>query len=630
MANLIRVDNLEFSDGPDRLKGGAHCPDQHDGLTREGVDWCCCCDPCRYIRPPQSQEQRYCCRCVPRMVCMTFTPDDDANACCRSVSLPLLAEFATSGPSGEFWTISYTGTIGGLEYTLAISKEADDGPCYWKVYCASQYVEDHVEVDHSTVTCRSVPELIINGVVDDAGCVGTISFANYEAAKLPFHHVVPDSPDVEMIELPYSPDPICNCSEVPRYLCVDGIRHEDGSREQVQFEWDTDLNDRWSYMPCGGDPTVDQEHIYLRGDHDGNCYLEFDFEQTGGDTNDWATPPNSLGVDPHEIRDGMVAIESCGCDIHAYSVTQPPSDPDLSQRFVYINAGDCGCWKYLCGKCRCVPIRVCVFGEIDDQYVTGEALWDGEKWALTAAEDSEYTGTFDVRIGPNVCSDCVLTVEGTFSLPFLPSTVVSCGDFLAGEVESEYDEANPGIFNWLWISSAACPCNVMACGICAQERCGGPPKVVYFDLEARTNFIPLPPGWVYAYCNISIVLNYFQRWYSAGGVTRVQCGYIGFKTVYCPGQGGDPDENFVIRVSISDDGFGQAVWRVDRADLTARNPGGYASFANVFPEAIWPPIGSSPASCDPFHFVKDWDNSTRNCQWGCERLPVEIKLTFTE
>ena len=628
MPDFAISDGFQVSDGPDHLRGSHACTAQHDGTEREGhPDWCCCCDPCRYIRPSRTTIQRHCCRCTPKMICLTFTPDDTADACCQSISLPLLAQF----DSTPFWTVYYEGSIGGITYRLAIAKEETDGPCYWRLTAPALYVDEHIEIDHVNVSCLSVPDISIDDVTDANGCTGTITFANYEAAKIPFRHQIPDSPDIEMRTPTWATSdppgtPQCTCTEVPRFLCVDGIRHADGSREQVQFDWDDTNGDRWSFLPCNGDPSLDQEHIYLRGDQYGNCYLEFDFEQTGGDTNDWADPPNTLGTDIHEIRPGMVAVESCGCDIHAYSETSIPDDPQLSQRFVYINAGDCGCWKYLCGTCRCVPQRLCVFGEIDGEYITGEALWDGTAWQFAA---DGTMPAFTINIGPDECDNCVLTVDGTFTVPFLPSTPVECGEFLSGEVESEYDETTPGTFNWLWMSAAACPCNVGSCVICAETRCGGPPAIVYFDLEARTNFIPLPPGWVYQYCNITIPLTFYQRWLTTPP-QRVQCGYVGYKVVHCPAYMGDPEQNFVIRVSIGDDGFGQPIWRMDRADLTDRGPGGYASFANVFPEHIWPPIGSSPATCDPFLFVLDWDNSTRNCQWGCERLPVEIKLTFTE
>ena len=101
--SITRLGDIEFSDGPDRAIGGHQCADQHDGITREGHrDSCCCCDPCQYIRPPFGTLQRFCCRCTPKVVCATFTPDDTANACCRSISLPILPTYTST----QFWSIN--------------------------------------------------------------------------------------------------------------------------------------------------------------------------------------------------------------------------------------------------------------------------------------------------------------------------------------------------------------------------------------------------------------------------------------------------------------------------------------------------------------------------------------------
>ena len=623
MPDFVTLGDSQFSDGPDHLRGNRACTDMHAGDRNISLDWCCCCDPCRYTRPPANEVQRHCCRCVPRLICARFTPDESGNdACCKVVQLPMIAGFYASGPGQAFYRIEYSGEIGGVDYALTISEE-DDGLCYWRAFVDGN-LSAHIAIDHINVTCLSVPEISITGVTDTSGCTGTISFSNYLADKLPFHHVVPETTGIEMVIPTWttSEEAQCNCESVPKFLCVDGVRHVDGDREQVQFVWDEALGDRWTYCPICLTAAECQvlslkEHIYLRGDSYGNCYLEFDFEQTGPWTNDWASPQNTLGDDIHEIRDGMVAIESCGCDIHAHSYSMDRT------RFVNINAGDCGCWKYHCAKCRCVPHTLCVIGEIDGEQVTGEAHWDGDGWQFSAAG---YVPAFTIKIGPDECDNCVLSVVGDFSVDFQSSTSVSCGEFLSGEVVNEIDPYNLATNNWLWLSSSVCSeCEVAACGICAQTRCGGPPKIVYFDLEARTNFVPLPPGWVYEYCNLSMELHFFQRWIPTPPA-RIQCGYVGYKVVTCPATAYEDEENFVIRVTIADDGFGQPIWQMDRANLDG-NP---LAYATVFSPAVWPPIGSSPASCDPFLYFKDWNNGSVACLWGCADISVEFRTTFAE
>lgn len=641
-SGIMRIDNIEYSDGPDRHRGGNQCDAQHDGV-REGHDsTCCCCDPCRHIRPHNSRVQNSCCRCVPRIICMKFIPDDVSNACCRPIGLPLFPTFARgrrpiqvfNPATGQmeivmvevYWDeqVVYTGTISGITATLMIHRPFENGPCFWRVTSSSGYVsvDDQIEIDHVNVTCLSVPAVAISGVTDAHGCVGTITFSNYDAVKLPFHHNLPSTSEPEMVT-PINPQ--CDCLSVPKFLCVDGIRHAGEEREQVVFTWNEALGDRWEYCPCippGVNGTCDtlllRERIYLRGDSYGNCYLEFDFEQTGPWTNDWASPQNTLGDDIHEIRDGMVPIESCGCNIHAHSFT-----PD-NTRFVNISAtalNECGCWKYACSKCRCVPTRICLIGEIDGVVVSGEAVWNGNGWAL---------GGILISLGKDKCGDCVLFASGTFSVPFEPSSPIACGEFLAGEVFSKYDPYQPQVFNQLWISASVCSCIISPCGICAEERCGGPPEVIYYEIETYSIGVDGQP-FGYETCNITIALNYFQRFYASGGQEHsIICGYVGYKVVHCPailqsdGSVARAAETFVIRVTISYFG-GNFTYAVDRAELNSSQ----LVFNIVWPNRPFPPAGST-VSCDPFVIDSGWINPETSCRWGCSDLPFKMRQTFVE
>lgn len=632
-SSIINVDGVEFTHGPDAHRGGNNCRTQHEG-TREGIlDSCCCCDPCRYKRPPFNGFTGFSCRCVPRLICMTFTPDVGADDCCRVVSFPMVAVF-NSPPRGPHydnteWSITYTGTISGITCTLTISTHSYNGPAFWKVDTSSTAgtASSEIEIDHLNVTCLSVPDISVTGVVDLKGCTGTITFSNYDSSPIPFNHTPPTFEEFcELIDTP--PNVQCNCQRVPRYLCVDGVRHVGDDREQVRFEWNEDLGDRWSYLPCDGNVSTDQEHIYLRGDHYGNCYLELDFEQSGSDTNDWPIPSNTLGSDIHEIRDGMIAIESCGRDIYAQSQIYDRSvPPGILAKYVTITAGECGCWKYACGRCRCVPNSICVIGQIDGEIVEGVAAWDGEKWVFAG---DTYTGPFSILLAKNDCGDCVLRVNGSFAVPFQDSLPVECGEFLASELFSEYDPAQPSAFNQLWVQSSICECNIAPCGICADDRCGGPPKTIYFEIEMDSVF-ETEGGTIttgYDVCNITIPLQYFQRLQAISvspGLTIV-CGYVGYKVVYCPAAGINPAYSFVVQVSITY--FqGNFQWEMSRAEL---NGGPLVFNELIIPNTLFPPTGWT-FSCDPF--VVDSgppSNMGLNCRWGCYGGSGNTRIAFVE
>lgn len=622
MSNTWIVGDNEFSHGPDRHIGGPNCPQHHDGVRTGISDYCCCCDPCRYTRPPDRPSSLIlgCCRCVPRLLCVSFSPDAGSEQCCRSVSMSLSPVF--TGGNGWDQRATYSGTLNGISIAISVLKHEENGPCFWSISSSTHYFSEEVEIDHINVTCLEPPVFSVTDVSDSSGCVGTISFSTSDLIKVPFRKPSA-APSVSL----FAPiDPQCDCDQVPGSLCVYGVRHRGEPAELVEFSWDEGLGDRWTYLPCNGNPTTDKEHIYLRGDEYGNCYLELDFEQTGDTTNDWAVPPNTLGEDIHEIRPGMIAIDSCGLDLFAYSeVAEVATIEYPTSRAVSISAGTCSGWKYICGSCRCVPSRVCVTGAIDGETVIAEGYWDGESgWDV---QWDGYSGNFRVLLESDGCGDCVLRATGSFQATFLQSDAIECGDAMSGEMYAEYDPYNPTAFNWLWVTAAPCDCLVSPCNFCDEERCGGMPDTIYYEIQTRALFIlGYEPE---KFCNITIPLYYYKRFF---GTSRAMiCGYIGHTAVYCP-----PDEHnleartFVIRVSLRLGTFDNANYQVDKADATT-SP---LEFSNVFSGGVNRP---SPvlASCDPLLAETPWFSMPVSCRWGCEFLPTseqptEMKETFVE
>ena len=630
MSNTWTLGNYKFSNGPDVHIGGPRCPEHHEGV-REGIsDHCCCCDPCRYIRPNDEGGRLIssCCRCVPRLLCITFTPDVTANACCRIASLAVPPVFSEGELSWD-QRVTYSANLNGIDVVVSIAKDFDGGPCSWRVESSAGYITEQLQIDHVNVTCLGVPDIEITGAVDASGCIGTITCGTSDMVKVPFRRPLNPTP-MRMIVPTWQGGPAqCNCPEVPEYLCVDGVRHRGELREQVRFIWDEGLGDRWSYLPCNGNVTTDQEHIYLRGDHYGNCYLEFDFEQSGIWTNDWAVPPNSLGADVNEIRDGMVAVESCGCDMSAFSEVNEIATIEFpTSRFVNITAGECSCWKYLCGSCRCVSRRVCVTGQIDGELVIADGIWNPDEEVWDVAADGA-TAAFKIRLGPDECGECALSAEGTFSTPFYQSQPVDCGEAMSGEMFSQYDSAFPNSFNWLWVTAAPCDCAVSPCFLCLEERCGGMPEILYYDITTR-----VLPGFPLAgyeeFCNLTVELHYFKRFF---GISRqIICGYVGYQTVSCPASESRAAFTRVIRVSILSGGPGAFNYQIDYAELSAASPGPLV-FAPMFGNTSRP--AATIVSCDPFVADTGWFSMPVNCRWGCADIPsseqpTDMREMFTE
>lgn len=619
----------DYSDGPDAFRGSLQCLNHHAGVTAGITDWCCCCNPCLYERP---LSQEHPCRCVPKIICFVFKGDADQSECCKEYTVSAV------GVPG-IYTTTYSATLGGVDLTLVIDTDLATPsilskgssiygiPAFWRFTSYALGIDEIYRIDHTHITCLAPPNIELSGVTivtpDGHECVGTITFESYKSAKVEFKRILLEPS--EDIEIPYRPDPLCNCGFAVDTLCVYGRRKKLDLEHQtlveaVQFTWDRGNNDRWSYTPPCGDPDHDQEHIYLRGDEYGNCWLELDFDQDGDSTNDWADPVNTFdGNYPHEIREGMLPIDSCVCGLRVRSTT-------TYNRHVVITAGYCEKYKYdYCGKCRCVPLTLCVRGDVDGVHFNGQMTWNGEAWEYFG---SPTTTPFTLSLTKGVCaldpppgrtdpSVCVIKANGTLLLPFLNSEPVNCDPFLSFTLGSTFDPTRPTLYSWLWGWASRCGgCKDANCGPCVAERCGGPPDVLYADCEAiRRNIIflyndPAQPFEEVEYCDIQVRMEYYQRWI---GQTSF-CGYIG--TAPLPGGG-----TFMLEWIFS----GAETFRMTRIEASG-----------VTTEDV--NFGSDYYTCDPFLKEFDWKTQLvipwHHCAWGVYNPysvgAIEYRITVSE
>lgn len=598
----------ETTDGPDRRRWNVKCRGHHTG-TRSGevTDWCCCCSPCLYERPPQTLNQIHCCRCVPIAICLVFTPDVSADPCCRTVVQTL---FATH--SSIFGYTTYSGGVDGGLFEVRLGKE-DTQECAWHFISIDLGIDIRYDIDHTVITCLEVPGLEVTGFTNASGCVGTLTFSAYNGDKVPFRlrdfsdSETYDPPDTEVT---YTP---CDCATMPKILCVSGVRHladDFDDVEHVEFVFNqSGVSPRWQYLPLGGNPTTDREIIYLRGDSYGNCYLELDFEQSGSHTNDWADPPNTLGVNEQEVRDGMILLDNCGCGLRVQATS-------TGFRDIRIHAGPCGRWNYKCGRCRCMPRTICVIGEIDGVFFDEEMTWDGDGWTYDHTTGT-YPNSVRFQLGSNSSGDCVLTVEGSFSIPFTESTPLDCSQFMSFEVETD-KEYYPTQFNWLWGQSGVCGCNHSICAICAEERCGSNPSVLYVELQGRTicDHLVDPTCTYDLECNLTVAVHYWQRW-SNGTPKTIDCGYIGYASIACG------SVNYLLRVQLTALG---TILRISRLNL---NTGVTSTLTALDGDIV------TPSTCDPYYYGGVWEPNTStetpadNCFWGCGRI-AQVKVTIVE
>lgn len=500
---------MPTSNGPDRCRGNLNCRQFHDGplpadMTR--LYQCCCCDPCRYLRPnavnniDKPLPVNYCCHCVPRGILLIFVPDDPENPCCREY-MDVMLYFR------DVFNASYTGSLFGVTVTATLGRNESD-QCVWTIraerYGAADIVETYV-VDHDLITCLEVPTALELSVTGPLNCSGVLILRDIEKAKLPFQEVYPNGPpSPKFIDLSYSP---CgNCEQVCSMLCVSGSRHG-GQPENVDFEWFDNGDIRgWMHDP-GGDAYV--ETIFLQEDDYGNCQLVFDLED--GEPGEENFEPITLG-------------ENCSCAMEEVACAVIDGDTTCFT----IRCGICSCWKFHCGTCRCIPKELCVT-VVQGMSATRHALsWDGiDSWGdgdlqIHLRDDGEGGCAITVSLYGYDTSDMESPVQCTsesITNMFDPSSEVISFSF-QDSVQELLIFGSSLLDNCLrGRCYEATPCN---------EECGGHPESLTITIrqwteEGDTSGSPVD-------CSVSVTVGFWEMadYADNEGVIKYSCGYAGW------------------------------------------------------------------------------------------------------
>lgn len=432
------------SDGPDRFNTSLACH-QHQDFVRTGQkDYMCCCNPCGYVTLGDiSDNARHCCRCNPILVVFAYEPDDPDAECCYAERVPVFGRRAYDGSLNAY--VEYTVTIVGHTVTLAISTGPVIGSsvgnpsystskCYWTLSCPSLSVLELVEIDHTSVTCLGVPSFSINGVITRESCSGSIVADNFAAAKVAFTpRPFEDRPyPEEGLTLPMPGSYCANCQEVARFLCLYGSLHDGFQPEAVEMEWDYSPESIQGTTPHGfivgrwmeKTPSTRgafKRKIYLIEVEDGSdtiCKMYFDFEP--GDLYEQSD------TDAHAIAERAVELfapltlpgpNGAGCGIH--HLVGPISH--LVNAGFRLTTGRCGCWRYHCGTCRCLPAFLCGFVFIDETFYQGVRFqWEASihGWVSVSGtgvdfEDNVLAETISLLIVDDGYGECQIVWEKT-------------------------------------------------------------------------------------------------------------------------------------------------------------------------------------------------------------------------
>ena len=504
---------MPTSHGPDRCRGNLNCRQFHDdALPAEmtSLYQCCCCDPCRYLRPNTTLNTdkhvpvNYCCRCVPRGLLLVFIPDDEENLCCREYMYVML--YTRLDADNQFLAM-YTGSMFGVTVTATLGRN-DSDECVWTILIERYGEADVTEtytVDHSEITCLESPTALEVSVVGPNNCPGTLILRDMEKAKLPFQATYPEGPpDPKFIDLSYNP---CGtCEQVCSMLCVSGSRHG-GQAESVDFAWFDNGDTRgWIYDP-GGDAYL--ETIFLQEDEYGNCQLVFDLED---------------GAPENEHFEAITLGENCSCKMEEVACATIDGDTVC----LTIRCGICSCWKFHCGTCRCVPRVLCVT-LVQGLSASRHALtWDGV--------DTWGTGDLQIHLRDDGEGGCAITASlygydtSELSAPVQCSreSITNMFDPSAEVITFSLEDSVQELI--IFGSSLLGNC---ARGTCNEatpcnDECGGHPDSLTITIrqwaeDGDTSGYPVD-------CSVSVTVHFWETadYADNDGVIKYSCGYVGW------------------------------------------------------------------------------------------------------
>ena len=218
-----------YSDGPDKLKNKYACYLHHSGVrtfdsyrSPSGramlTDFDCCCDPCNHTKatlevlndPSEGGSGSYCCSCSPNTIVAKWV-GDNGNPCTTKntfEAMGLTISPPTDGDPNRNYPVGvYNGTLMGRNLEIYLSSmeidqggtqsEPDGSGCRWTIWVSGPGggagTKSVTFIDHVDVTCLSVPSVQFASVSGHSG-LGTISFDDYYASKVPFRRRSDETP----------------------------------------------------------------------------------------------------------------------------------------------------------------------------------------------------------------------------------------------------------------------------------------------------------------------------------------------------------------------------------------------------------------------------------------------------
>jgi hypothetical protein len=414
-------------------------------------------------------------------------------------------------------------------------------------------------------------------------------FVDYDGVLAP-----PWSPDGPYEnQSPYLPE---KCKEIPRWICfstveqrpfpINGDRTYPVTKEARPFEWDEYFEPssywstnatfyeseddywvigRWTWSPFDW-PVSPTHNIWLIQDYYGRNFLQPDFNTPNGIYGDQDEPYNPVGlkVDTEEYARIELLPEHCGCDfkfLHMRSTNEEVNDAfdqtwgegQLANQLKttgggsQLRAGRCGCFKYRCGKRRCVPRYLCGTLYVNATlYLNILFTWSNSQkcWVGQGGVDLEgYAAPSGLSIclgsppsGQGLEDGCVVSIDyEDYEIEPIyigdRNTVISGTLYGPNAARDNYFILN---FNTSFDGDCDLRIQCVTASPCSDD-CGGHPAILYLNLRGWSLATDYPPPPITGDCSLQITLYYRHvEVVTTDGVgigLVLGCDYVGYATV---------------------------------------------------------------------------------------------------
>lgn len=438
---------------------------------------------------------------------------------------------------------------------------------------------------------------------------------------------------------PYLPE---KCKEIPRWICfstveqrpypINGDRTYPGIKEARVFEWDEyfepssywstngtfyDSQDdywvigRWTWSPFNW-PVSPTHNIWLIQDYYGRNFLQPDFNTPNGIYGDQDEQYNPVGVNVGTEEYARIELlpENCNCNFKVLHMRSTNEDVNAAFDLTWgeeqlanqlkttgggsqLRAGRCGCFKYRCGKRRCVPRYLC--GTL---YVNGSLYlnilftWSNSQkcWVGQGGTDVDgYPMPFSLNIclgsppsGQGLEDGCVVTVAFLSDMyedyDIEPVYIGDRNTVISGNLAGT-NAARDSYFILNFNTSFDGDCNLLL--TCTQaspctDNCGSHPPILYLNLRGWSLPTDYPPPPITGDCSLEIVMYYRHVdvvTTDGDGIGVVLgCDYVGYAVVQSaytdPLTGITTMESFVIKAVKGLGGLSIYRWKVGDPEST--------------------------------------------------------------